>query len=387
MRGIRQTITYIQYACSNTTIVLMAVLLTAFGAAAIGVQQYASEANVNAAACSDNDIVRCGTHNYGDITRAYDENKHGDVRAIFDHYWIKRTLPAGAQVYDGQANPDGTVTANGRVVAKNASSIGRQAINHSKPIAINGKTYYETSHEDGKAFANPNASLAALVVLDADGNFMYALVKACGNPIYATPVPPPAPEPKEIQVCDLDTKQVVTINEDQFDSSRHSKNLDECKQVNIQVCDLESGKVVTIDEDNFDSNKHSKNLEDCNPKPMEVCNLETNNIVTISETDYDTSKHSKDIEDCKEEPVMLEVCDTEINAIVTVSEETAKDDRYSTNLDDCEVKETPPTETPEEPTPAPKELPTTGAADMFSAVLGLTSMGLAIHYFALSRRS
>lgn len=353
MRVIRQSMTYLRYAFTNTTIVLIAVLLTAFGAAALGIQKQSSDTNVNAASCSDNDIVRCGVHNYDQLTKAYDENRHGDVKAIFDHYWIKRTLPAGAKVYDGQANPDGTVTANGRVVAKNAASIGRQAIKHSRPISINGKTYYETSHVGGQAFANPNASLAALVVLDGQGKFLYALVKDCGNPIYATPVPPPAPEPepKSIQVCELATKKVITIKENQFDQAKHSKNLDDCKEVKIQVCELESKKVITIDEDEFDQQKHSKDLEDCKP-----------------------------------EPELVEVCDTELNKIVTVSEETAKDQRYSTNLDDCKEKVTPPAETPEEPTPAPKELPKTGSNDLLSTVLGLTSMSLAIYYFALSRR-
>lgn len=50
------------------------------------------------------------------------------------------------------------------------------------------------------------------------------------------------PAPKKIQVCDLKTKQVITINEDQFDASKYSKDIENCckeeppKQ--IEVCEL-----------------------------------------------------------------------------------------------------------------------------------------------------
>ena len=79
----------------------------------------------------------------------------------------------------------------------------------------------------------------------------------------------PAPAPGKIQVCDLTSKQVITINEDQYDASKHSKNLDDCKAKTIKVCDLNSKQIITIDEKDFDAAKHSKNLDDCAPKtPM-----------------------------------------------------------------------------------------------------------------------
>lgn len=73
-------------------------------------------------------------------------------------------------------------------------------------------------------------------------------------------------QPKNIQVCDLTSKKVITIKETAFDNKKHSKNLDDCKPTvpgEINVCDLKTKKVVTITEAAFDSNKHSKNLQDC----------------------------------------------------------------------------------------------------------------------------
>ena len=136
-------------------------------------------------------------------------------------------MQPGDRLINGVANNRGEIVADGRVVANNAASIGRHPINHSQPISIAGKTYYQTSHVGGQAFANPGGSLDVLVVLDSAGNFKYSVIKACGNPIYATPVPPPKPPVNDIQVCELATKEVITIKEDQFNPSLHSKNLDD----------------------------------------------------------------------------------------------------------------------------------------------------------------
>ena len=112
-------------------------------------------------------------------------------------------------------------------------------------------------------------------------------------------------EPKNIQVCELATKKIITIREDQFDASKHSKNLDDCKEVvkTIKVCELATKKIITIDEKNFDATKHSKNLADCAVKPpvpgeIVVCETATKNIVTIKENEFDASKHTRDLSKC-----------------------------------------------------------------------------------------
>lgn len=75
-------------------------------------------------------------------------------------------------------------------------------------------------------------------------------------------------EPKEIQVCLLKDKKIITIKEDEFDSALHSKDLDDCdtpvvQPKDIQVCVLKDKTIKTIKEDAFDSALHSKNLDDC----------------------------------------------------------------------------------------------------------------------------
>ena len=160
-----------------------------------------------------------------------------------------------------------------------------------------------------------------------------------------------APEPvKNIKVCDLESKKIVTIDEKDFDSSKHSKDLDDCKEVTpvektIEVCELETKKIITIKESEYDSTKHSTDMDDCKEVPVEenieVCELATKNVITIKESDFDSSKHSTNMSDCEEAPVV----------------------------------ETPP------------ELPKTGIADGISAAFGLGSLIAAAGYYVSSRRN
>lgn len=78
-------------------------------------------------------------------------------------------------------------------------------------------------------------------------------------------------QPKEITVCRLsDKKYPVTIKESEFDSTKYSKNPEDCKETptpetkTIEVCRLSDKKYpVTIKESEFDSTKHSMNASDC----------------------------------------------------------------------------------------------------------------------------
>ncbi len=359
----------------------------------IGIFQFNRPATNAANLCNTNDIVSSGIHSQADIARHHKANTCGDFRGIYNHYRISANLAAGDKVLHGTANNKGEVVAGGRVVATNAESIGRHAIKNSRPIRVAGKTYYQTSHVGGRAFANPNASLPTLVILDKDGNFKNAIVKACGNPIYARPNnPPKPPEPPKpvvnnISVCELATKKLITIKETEFDTSKHSKNFADCKIVVISVCDLTTDKIIKINEEQFDAKKHSKDLKDCSK--IRVCDLKTMTIKTIKEKDFDAKKHSKNLEDCKK-PDSIIVCDLKTKEVITIAEDKFDAKKHSKDLKDCEAKcplpgkEDLPAVSPECATPV--ELPKTGPADFLSAGVGFAAMGLAAHYYLASRR-
>jgi hypothetical protein len=120
--------------------------------------------------------------------------------------------------------------------------------------------------------------------------------------------------PKDIKVCELATKKVITIKENQFDATKHSRNLDDCKTPevpkDITVCELATKKVITIKENQFDASKHSKNLNDCKtvePGKMTVCELATKKVIEINKDQFDATKHTEDLSKCAETPVTPEV--------------------------------------------------------------------------------
>lgn len=188
-------------------------------------------------------------------------------------------------------------------------------------------------------------------------------------------------EDKDIQVCELATKKIITIKESAFDASKHSKNLEDCKEIvkNIKVCELATKKIVTINEKDFDAKKHSKNLDDCKEivKNIKVCELETKKIITIDEKNFDSKKHSKNLADCKvTPPTKIEVCDVTTKTIVTINEADFDETKHSKDLSKCE--ETPVT---------PPELPQTGAGENIVAVLGLGAIIASLSYYIASRRA
>lgn len=171
--------------------------------------------------------------------------------------------------------------------------------------------------------------------------------------VKAAPVTP-VETPKTIEVCELATKNMIKINKDDFDGSKHSTDDSDCREEpapnRIEVCELATNNTITINESDFDSAKHSRDDSDCRVRPVanniEVCDLSTKNTVTIKESDFDDSEHSKNLDDCKEAPVV----------------------------------------TPAAPA-APTELPRTGTGEMVGSLFGLGSVIASIGYYAASRRT
>jgi conserved repeat domain len=181
-------------------------------------------------------------------------------------------------------------------------------------------------------------TVQATVTFTVNGSDKTATSEACKGSFKVTDLP------KEIQVCELATKTIITIKESDFDSSKHSKNLADCKEEvkKIKVCELSSKQIIVINEKDFDSSKHTTDLSKCKEeevKKIEVCELTSKTIVTINETDFDATKHTKDLSKCEETPV------------------------------------------------TPPELPQTGAGENIVAIFGLGALIASGAYYAASRRA
>lgn len=188
--------------------------------------------------------------------------------------------------------------------------------------------------------------------------------------------------PVKVEACNLDTKKIETVDESKIDNVHYTRDLSKCAEQpkEITVCRLADKKYpVTIKESEFDSSKYSKNPEDCKETPVvkdiTVCRLEDKKYpVTIKETEFDSSKYSKNPADCKEAPVETPKCEVP--------------GKENLPADSPECKETPATpETPTTPT-VPVELPHTGIADSFLNVMGLGSLvGMTAAYVASRKQS
>lgn len=169
---------------------------------------------------------------------------------------VKANLASGAIAVSAQNETGATVTSNGTVaVATNGGTL--QYIAGSTNLYTVTGTFVKTL-ADGVTTTGVNAG-------DLGGStreFVQFQAKvAC------------AEQPKTITVCDLATKTIITINEDQYDAAKHSKNLADCAVKppvpgEITVCRLEDKMIVNIKENEFDSAKYTKDLSKCASTPV-----------------------------------------------------------------------------------------------------------------------
>ena len=141
------------------------------------------------ASCA-NSVVCSGTY-ASDSTSAKSvlEGKNtGDVKAIWNVYQVNSNFTG---LVKGSVNKRNEVIVNGKVVAINANTVGRQKIASSdKAIIAGGTTFWQ--RQPSVSFRND--SLSAWVRME-NGVFKYAILQSCGNPVQAAPTGTPAPEP------------------------------------------------------------------------------------------------------------------------------------------------------------------------------------------------
>ncbi len=183
--------------------------------------------------------------------------------------------------------------------------------------------------------------------------------------------------PKKVYVCNPATGEIIKVDETEADNYVPVDS-PECQD--IVVCNLETKEVVTIKKSEYNANPemYSTNLADCEEEGMvPVCNPETGKIITVKESEADNYL-PVDSDECKE----ITVCRVSDKKVVTIEKSDFDESIYTTDLSDCE--ETP--VTPPTPQPPVKALPTTGPAEVALQLVGATSLAGAGAYYLLSRR-
>lgn len=140
--------------------------------------------------CDANAVLRCGAYTTAEVKQKYDSQ--AGAKTIFSHFGISSTEVSSMHTtaVSGFVTKGGRVLVKDQTVATNAQTAGRQNMPGSKAVTQNGTTFY--TRAPSVSFSQDK--LDAYVVMK-NGQFQYAVIKSCGNPVKATPVEKPKPTP------------------------------------------------------------------------------------------------------------------------------------------------------------------------------------------------
>ena len=147
--------------------------------------------------CDTVAIIRCGAFTESGLQN---KAKDGDIPRVYNAFGINQNELKG--FVEGVVWKDGRVTVgNDKVVARNAVTAGRwnNPTGDMTKIPNTDRAYkMSTSHfvDDGQV---------AFIKM-VNGKFAFAVIKTCGNPVTATPVDKPEPQPKPALTINKEVK-------------------------------------------------------------------------------------------------------------------------------------------------------------------------------------
>jgi hypothetical protein len=149
--------------------------------------------------CDANAVVWCGTATQADLSRVLTSGDGHNSAANIAGIYAQNSIQSGdiGSTVNGYVTRNGNVVVGSKVVATDAQSVGRQYMDGS---TAQGSVWIRPTRV---SFASDN--LEAFVLMK-NNQFVWAIIKACGNPVLAKPVvavvtkttkptPPPQPPP------------------------------------------------------------------------------------------------------------------------------------------------------------------------------------------------
>lgn len=143
--------------------------------------------------CDDYAVIRCGTMSIEEVRNKYDQ-----ASVIFQSFGISKADVASETFKDGIVHRDGRVTISGKTVATGAETAIRN---------ISGGTQIPGTNATRVSTSRMASDQTALVKVDQNGKFLFAIMKPCGNPVTATPVPPVQPTEQTLVCQSLSMKR------------------------------------------------------------------------------------------------------------------------------------------------------------------------------------
>lgn len=163
-------------------VILPALLLAG---AAIGPQ---GQVSAESRDCDSNAVIYCGALSVGGMIHKYNRgdgrNSAKSIQDIFGAFGIGPNDIRGMRgsVHNGVVTKDGKVFVGGKLVAVNAFTAGRQNMGGSTRHSNQGTVFY--TRKPSVSFQS--SKLQAFVVM-RNGNFQFAVLTSCGNPVKASP--------------------------------------------------------------------------------------------------------------------------------------------------------------------------------------------------------
>jgi hypothetical protein len=141
--------------------------------------------------CDNNSVIDCGALNTTELQHGYG---NAGVAQIYSYFGITakdiQNIDSIAQV--GEVTKTGNVIVNSKTVATGAVTAGRQNITGSTHRTSGGVSFYTRT----PAVSFLSSEIPAYVAFNSSGQFIFAILGSCGNPVNATPTPQAKPTPK-----------------------------------------------------------------------------------------------------------------------------------------------------------------------------------------------
>jgi len=334
--------------------------------------------------CDNVAIIKCGADNAADMRK---KAAQGDVPKIYNAFGISQNDLKGEYV-NGIVWRDGRVTVGDKVVATGAMTAGRNF--GGTPIAGTNAGKYPTSK-----FVDEGQTAFVRMV---DGKFSFAIIKACGNPVTATPKQPPEQPKPKYECVSLKAEPIsrmkykftanatasggATIEKYEFGFgdgygitvSEKSYTYEYKKagtfKANIVVHVKVDGKIKKVTSPACEATVTIKEIK------IKVCELATKTVITINPSEFDETKHSRVLTDCKETPATIRVCELSTKKVIEIKDNEFDETKHSRVLEDCE--------TPEE---MPAEIAKGGPGAIAAGLLGTSTLGYGAFSYLQSRRN
>lgn len=138
--------------------------------------------------CSTNSIIKCGISSPTNLITKIKAGKPADLDNIYKHFNIPTTSydQFAKEAVLGTAYKNGNIVVDGKIVATDAWSIGRESKSYSESYKIDGETYYAS---DAKDVFNIE-SMPVYVWFNSVGQVTAAILQPCGNPMGGNVINP-----------------------------------------------------------------------------------------------------------------------------------------------------------------------------------------------------